>query len=388
MGHKATFLKDVLICSLGAYGGPEAHYGVFTAQLVEKKNYLSAQELQELIALTALLPGPSSTQTITAIGYRLGGPFLAFLTLMVWAFPVLSVMTLMAVLGRVSEIAPWREGLFRYIGPMALGFVLFALYKMIRLSSGEPKRLMSLVVVVPVVYFFPSFMLYLGVMLGLGLMTLRLDRVPFETPQLKQKPRWGLLGVFGFFLIALPLLALSGDVWWVLADRFYRFGASVIGGGQVLVPYMVHTLVNTLSVITTETFMIGYGLVQGLPGPMFSFTAFVGAEAAASLSFGAQLFTAAISSLMIFLPGTLLIFFIAPLWQDVRSLSWIKSALKGVRLGAIAIILVTFIQLAQNTSWSPLALGVTAVSVLGLGSKKIPAPLIVLATLGLGLVLR
>ena len=384
MGLKTTFLKDVLSCSLGAYGGPEAHYGVFASQLVDKKAYVTQEELQELIALTALLPGPSSTQTITAIGYRLGGPWLAFLTLMVWALPVLSVMTLMAVLGRVTDIAPWREGVFSYIGPMALGFVFYALYKMIRLSAQEPKRFMGVLVVAPVVYFFPSFILYLGVMLGLGLLTLVLDRVPLEKPQLKEKPLWGLLGLFGFFLVLLPLLALSGDIWWVLADRFYRFGASVIGGGQVLIPYMVQTLVNTLEVITYDTFIIGYGLVQGLPGPMFSFTAFVGGEAAASLSLSAQVGTALISGLMIFLPGTLLIFFVAPLWQNVRGLTWIQSALRGVRLGAIALISVTWIQLAQQTSWSPIAVSVTTLSVMGLGTKKIPAPLIVAATLALG----
>lgn len=68
------FLLDVLICSLGAYGGPEAHYGVFTDQMVVKKKYLSEKELIELIALTGILPGPSSTQTIIAIGHKIGGP--------------------------------------------------------------------------------------------------------------------------------------------------------------------------------------------------------------------------------------------------------------------------------------------------------------------------
>lgn len=90
-----TFLKDVFICSLGSYGGPEAHYGVFTDQMVIKKNYLAEEELVELIALTGILPGPSSTQTIVAIGYKMGGPLLALLTMLVWALPVLILMTLL-----------------------------------------------------------------------------------------------------------------------------------------------------------------------------------------------------------------------------------------------------------------------------------------------------
>jgi chromate transporter len=304
---------------------------------------------------------------------------------LVWALPVVSVMTLLSVLGRSRVLSPWREGLFAYLGPMALGFVLFALYKLMRASAAQPKRLSLLIFVVQFVMLFPSFVLYVAVMVGLGALGLVFDRVPFERPKLKEKPQWVLLGVFGLLLGVLPWLAQSGDVWWVLADRFYRFGASVIGGGQVLVPYMVQTLVNTLGVIDVDTFTIGYGLVQGLPGPMFSFTAFVGGEAAASYSLATQIFTALLSALMIFLPGTLLIFFIAPLWQDVRHFAWIKSALNGVRLGAIAIIFVTWLQLAQNTAWSPVAVVVTVGSALALSSKKIPAPLIVIVTLTLGL---
>ena len=112
-----TFLKDVLICSLGAYGGPEAHYGVFTDQMVVKKKYITEEDLIELIALTGILPGPSSTQTIVSIGYKMGGPWLAFLTMLVWALPVLIVMTILSFLSQI--LAGWnlsQDG-FRYIGP-------------------------------------------------------------------------------------------------------------------------------------------------------------------------------------------------------------------------------------------------------------------------------
>jgi chromate transporter len=95
-----TFLKDVFICSLGAYGGPEAHYGVFTEQMITKKKYLTEEDLIELIALTSILPGPSSTQTIVAIGYKVGGPILAILTMLVWAMPVIIIMTLLSFLSQ------------------------------------------------------------------------------------------------------------------------------------------------------------------------------------------------------------------------------------------------------------------------------------------------
>ncbi|MDT2768510.1 chromate transporter [Globicatella sulfidifaciens] len=88
-----TFLKDVFICSLGAYGGPEAHCGVFSDQMVVKKQCVTEEELTELIALTSILPGPSSTQTIIAMGYKMGGVPLALLTMVVWSLPVLVIMT-------------------------------------------------------------------------------------------------------------------------------------------------------------------------------------------------------------------------------------------------------------------------------------------------------
>ncbi len=87
-----TFLRDVFVCSLGAYGGPEAHMGVFIDQMVSKKHYLTEDELVELMALCSILPGPTSTQTIVSIGYKTGGPVLALLTMLVWALPVLVVM--------------------------------------------------------------------------------------------------------------------------------------------------------------------------------------------------------------------------------------------------------------------------------------------------------
>ena len=110
-----TFLKDVLICSLGAFGGPESHYGMFSQQMVLKKQYLTQEELGELIALTSLLPGPSSTQTLLAIGYRHGGKHLAWLTLLVWALPVALFMTLLSFSPRILATFGLSDGMFHFL---------------------------------------------------------------------------------------------------------------------------------------------------------------------------------------------------------------------------------------------------------------------------------
>ena len=136
-----TFLKDVFICSLGSYGGPEAHIGVFLDQMVTKKHYLSEEELIELVALCSILPGPTSTQTIVAIGHKKGGPLLGFLTMLVWALPVLVVMTLLSFLYQFLAAMHVSSDGLRYIGPLAVGFILVAAWKIGRKVVVDPLTL-------------------------------------------------------------------------------------------------------------------------------------------------------------------------------------------------------------------------------------------------------
>lgn len=119
-----AFLKDVLICSLGAYGGPEAHLGVFMDQMVAKRRYLDEEELVERLALCGILPGPTSSQTIGSIGYKVGGPVLALLTMMVWSVPALMMMTALSFLFRALAAAELSTAFLRFIGPMAVGFII------------------------------------------------------------------------------------------------------------------------------------------------------------------------------------------------------------------------------------------------------------------------
>ena len=140
----SSFLKDVFICSLGAYGGPEAHYGVFTDQMVIKKKYLTEEELVELIALTGILPGPSSTQTLVAIGHKVGGPMLALLTMLVWSLPVLVIMTILSFLSQLLGTFHLSQDGLRYIGPMAVGFIIVAAYRIGRKVVKDRITLMLL----------------------------------------------------------------------------------------------------------------------------------------------------------------------------------------------------------------------------------------------------
>jgi len=123
------FLWDVFVCSLGAYGGPEAHMGVFLDQMVVRRKYPDEGELVELTALRSILPGPTSTQTIVSIGYKTGGPLLAFLTMAVWALPAVLAMTALSFLYQFLEAFRISTGVLRFIGPAAAGFIIAAAFR-------------------------------------------------------------------------------------------------------------------------------------------------------------------------------------------------------------------------------------------------------------------
>lgn len=155
-----TFLKDVLICSLGAYGGPEAHYGVFTDQMVTKKQYLSEEDLVELIALCSILPGPTSTQTMVSIGYKTGGPRLAFLTMLVWGLPVLVIMTVLSFLYQILEKMNLSAEGLKYIGPMAVGFIVVAAFRIGKKVVTDKMTISLLFFGAIITYFYPMKVTY------------------------------------------------------------------------------------------------------------------------------------------------------------------------------------------------------------------------------------
>ena len=122
------FLKDVAVLACTAFGGPQAHLAMMFRLLVDRRRYISTAELLELQALCVLLPGPTSTQTITVIGFRLGGPNLAYLTLLVWITPSVTLMTLAAL--TLSHLDPARvAALVQFVQPVAVGFVAFSAYR-------------------------------------------------------------------------------------------------------------------------------------------------------------------------------------------------------------------------------------------------------------------
>ena len=379
------FLRDVAVCALGAYGGPEAHYGVFIDQMVIKRRYLTEEELTELIGLTGILPGPSSTQTIVAIGYKVGGPLLALLTFLVWALPALIAMTAMSFVYLWLERELPSLSLLRYVGPMAVGFMLTAGWRVGRKVVTNWLTGALFLVSAGITFFYRTAWIFPAVLIGGGLVSIACSKEKDIWNRSRIRPQWGYLIVFA----ALAVGGILVELFWkqqiaLLFADFYRYGYLVIGGGQVVIPMMFGDLVEATKSLSAQEFLTGYGLVQGLPGPMFSFSAFAGGMAANSAGAGMQIAGAAAAGIGIFLPGILLIYFVYPIWEQLKRIRAIKISLKGITAVAGGLIAASALVLLVRNGFSLEVLIVTAVTAGLLLIKKIPAPLIVALVLVAG----
>lgn len=377
-----TFLKDVFICSLGAYGGPEAHYGVFTDQLVLKKKYLNEEELVELIALCSILPGPSSTQTIVSIGHKLGGPLLAFLTMMVWALPVLTVMTILSFMYVFLDRLNLSQDGLRFIGPMAVGFIIIAAFNIGKKVATDKMTILLLLFGAISTYLVREAWIFPLVLVIGGCVSVFMSNENNLWNRVKLNPPWiYFIGFIGFAIVSLALALILDERLIQLFESFYRYGYLVFGGGQVVVPVMYSELVDVNKYMTNSEFLTGYGLVQGLPGPMFSFSAYAGGLAARGGSVLYQVAGAIIGGIGIFLPGLLLIYFVYPIWENMKKIKAIKVSLKGINAVAGGLIAVSAIILMQKSGFIWENIIVTLITIVLLRLKKVPAPLIVLGVL-------
>ncbi|MDK9711370.1 chromate efflux transporter [Acidaminobacter sp.] len=382
-----SFLKDVFVCSLGAYGGPEAHIGVFIDQLVTKKKHLTEEELIELVALCSILPGPTSTQTIVAVGHKVGGPMLGFLTMLVWSLPVLTLMTILSFLYQFLDLLNISTDSLRYIGPLAVGFIVVAAFKIGR--KVVTNRLTAILMIFGAVttYFIRSPWIFPMVLLIGGAISVLASGERNVWNHVKLSPPWRYLAAFAGIALGSVILTLTWDNILVhLFESFYRYGYLVFGGGQVVVPVMYSEMVDIRQYMNNQEFLTGYGLVQGLPGPMFSFSAYVGGMAARNYGTFTQVMAAVLSGIGIFLPGLLLIYFVYPVWERLRQIRGIKIALKGINAIAGGMIAVAAVIVMQKSGFQLDNLLVSAVTIVLLLTKKVPAPIIVLLALVAGFV--
>ena len=377
---RGKYLKDVFLCSLVAVGGPEAHLGVFLDRLVQKKKYLTEKALLEWMALCSFLPGPTSTQVITAIGLERGGRTLALLTLLVWALPVILFMSAVSMLPAMLG----QDGLPQWLGflaPLAAAFVGWAAWSLGRkvttdlLTFGLWAHGFAVVMLAESPWAIPLAFLAGG---GLAVFLNHEKSNPESSISIRLKTPWVVLGLFvGFLFLGVIGSVYFGDSLFQTFERFYRYGYLVFGGGQVVVPLMQGELVQSANLMSQDEFLAGFGLVQALPGPMFSFAAYAGGLCEQGGGWVRQFCGAMIGGWAIFLPGTLLLFFVYPFWGKLKSYPWAVKAQRGVNAVAGGLVAGVLVQILMHMNWAR-ENAVAFVLTLGLlMGRRVPAPYIV-----------
>lgn len=383
---KIRFLWDVFLTSLGAFGGPEAHYAVMIDQLAVKNDYVTEEEILELMSITTILPGPGSTQSIVAIGYKMGGIGLALLTFLVWSLPVLLLMTALSFLDDILTLFNISQEIVAYVPVLALSFICLASYRMTKKLNFNP-LVLSLYILSLLVAFFVQSAWKFPLLLSLGavvmLVTSNEDHLWSWHPQ---KINFSFLWAFVLVTLTMTFFIKNLEPLGSLIEKFYRYGYLVIGGGQVVVPLMQSELIDQYHYLSVEEFLRGYGLVQGMPGPMFSFAAYAGGMALRGSGPLLQFFGGLLSGLALFAPGILLILFVYPIWQAIRQVKGIQVMLQGMIPVATAFVVAAALRLLTQIQWDLMTFILLVLLTAILYSKKIPAPLVVVSVLALGLV--
>lgn len=407
------FLRDVLILALTTFGGPQAHLAHFHKILVKKRAYLTEGELMEINSLCQILPGPASTQTLIAVGFRIGGPNLAYLTLLVWILPAVILMTAAALMMTSIQEKNWSTEFTRYIQPMAVGFVSYGAY-MISLKTVNTKTGIVLMIVSAVVsYYIQTPYIYPIIILGAGLVTSMKFRAQPKEKKQRLKVNWANLLLWaGVLIFAAALGGITKALPVKLFENFYRNGSLVFGGGQVLAPLLYTEFVEVTDEdaskvsalrsklkrkyspkpyhrpISHDEFLSGYAVAQALPGPVFSFSAYVGALSARNYGVGGEILGALMSAIGIFLPGTFMIFFVIRFWDGLKKYRPVRASLEGITAAAAGLVAASAIILFQPLENTFLNFSVTIATFCLLVFTKIPSPLIILGGLILGFVMR
>ncbi|MEK6477756.1 chromate efflux transporter [Catalinimonas sp. 4WD22] len=382
------FLKDVFLLTISAFGGPQAHMTLLLRMMVEKRRYLNEKELIELYALCQILPGPTSTQTITAIGYRIGGAKLAFLTLMVWAFPAVTIMTTLAIVVSHFQRQEISLAFTRFIQPMAVGFVAYASYTISKKVVSTRTGIIIMLLAAVVSFFIRKPFIYPLLLFLAGFATsIKWKKHPREQKQ-KLSIKWGNLILW---ISVLIIAAIVGGVTQTLPIRlfenFYRNGSLIFGGGQVLIPLLYTEFVDFLGYLSSEEFLSGYAMVQAVPGPTFSFSAYIGALAMREYGMSGEILGGIVASAGIFLPGTFLIFFMIRFWDELKKYRVIKASLEGVTAASSGMVIAAAFLLMEPISADWVNTAFILGTFLLLKFTPIPAPLIILAGLGAGFLL-
>ncbi len=402
------FLKTVFLHSITAFGGPTGHYGMMLKTFVEQRKDITQEELLDFYGFTNLLPGASSTQMLTLIGYKRGGLPLAVLTLLIWIIPACLIMGALSFLFRYRYAQGINNVIFSFIQPMAIGFLVFAASQIF--SLGVKNTITWVIMICSgllTFLFFKSPWVFPVLIIAGGVITsFSKKRIP-QTALKVKKIDWRNIWIFVFVFIAAGFFSeLARTQQWKsrsyfnLFENTYRHGSLVFGGGNVLIPYMIEQYVErpkfrpkdeNIIRIEKDDLLTGAGIVRGIPGPVFSIASFTGGMAMKDKTVTAQLMGCLIGSIAIFLPSALLVLFFYPIWQNLKKYAAVYRALEGINAVVVGILIasVAFItfqsDIVMNALEGYINMSVILITFLLLKFTKIPSAIIALGMMLLGI---
>jgi len=360
------FFRDVLLFSVSAFGGPQGQLGMMIKSFVEKKPYISLKDLVNINAFCQLMPGATITQTVSLIGYRQGGVWVAIITLLIWSTPAVLLMSALSFV--LSSNNPSILQHLRFVQPMALGFLAFASIKTYAMIDTKQKWFIVFVsafvtyALFKTPWVFPIVLLCGGLMGSIGKPAASLQRA--IASRLRFFPI--LLFAILFLLAGFLSEAARKESWknrtpFNVFENMYRFGSIVFGGADVLIPVMYNQYVvrpeterikrtnKDVISIDRDAFLSASGVVRAIPGPAFSISAFIGGMAMSDRGWGYQMLGCFLAATGIFLPTFLLVIFFYPFWENIQQYGRVQNTMAGVSAAVVGIMTASIIYLFKDT---------------------------------------
>ena len=381
---------------LTSFGGPVAHLGYFRDEFVQRRQWLTEHSYADLVALCQFLPGPASSQVGMALGLMRAGMPGALAAWLGFTLPSALVLAFFG-LGLAGGYAVLPAGAIHGLKVVAVAVVAQAVWGMARGLCATAGRVALMLAACAITLVQSGVAGQLAAMLGAGLVgwwawgSKQADAVPsagtdahdaWAVP-LSRRRGLVLLAVFAILLVVLPwsvaVVSSANGMASSLAvvDAFYRAGALVFGGGHVVLPLLQSAVVEP-GWVSADAFLAGYGAAQAVPGPLFTFAAFLGAAMAPGWT-GAGL--ALLAILGIFLPAFLLVAGALPWWASLRQRAWARGVLAGVNAAVVGLLLAALYQpVATSALHSAADVALALVALAALLRWRVPPWAVVVAT--------
>lgn len=392
--EKTSFVAIFLIflrLGLTSFGGPVAHLGYFREEFVSRRKWLSEHSYADLVALCQFLPGPASSQVGLALGLARGGYAGAAAAWLGFTLPSAIALILFA-LGIANYGNALAPGALHGLKVVAVAVVAQAVWGMARTLCPDRLRISIMAAACCGVLIVPSVWSQVGVIVIAGCLGLWLfkpgELTDYRTISTRVSRRAGAfcLALFAILLLGLPFLAeITALPSLILIDAFYRAGSLVFGGGHVVLPLLQAEVVPT-GWVDNDTFLAGYGAAQAVPGPLFTFAAFLGASLEGAITGWMGGF---LCLLAIFIPSFLLIAGALPFWESLRRNVRTQAALRGVNAAVVGLLLAALYQpVWRSAIYEVQDFGLALVALIALMFWKLPPWLVVMASGAIGWLFR